>query len=178
MGIIANQTERAILDAIRQVPTDQLAGVLNYVRGLSAGGTVDPEVYAGATPGGMSLEIPPDQIGRFLCLLVDTLEVEQVAISFKREDGNFVEYTYQPETFEVGLSDIEPYLVDPSFLMEFEGGTLYAGGGGCFSLRALLTPAQVQRLIGGVLSLSGFDMYQHKETAGMALFDGRVVVYK
>jgi len=178
MGIITNQTERAILDAIRQIPADQLAGVLNYVRGLSASGTVDPEVYAGTTPGGMSFEIPPDNIERFLRLLVDTLEVEQVAISFKREGGSLVEYTYQPETLEVGLSDIEPYLVDPSFLMEFEGGALYAGGGGCFSLRALLTPAQVQRLIGGVLSLSGFDMYQHKETAGMALFDGRVVVYK
>ena len=178
MGIVTNQTERAILDAIRQVPTDQLAGVLNYVRGLSASGTVDPEVYAGTTPGGMSFEIPPDHIERFLRLLVDTLEVEQVAISFKREDGSLVEYTYQPEMLEVGLSDIEPYLVDPSFLMEFEGGALYTGGGGCFSLRALLTPAQVQRLIGGVLSLSGFDMYQHKETAGMALFDGKVVVYK
>jgi hypothetical protein len=126
----------------------------------------------------MSFEIPPDHIERFLRLLVDTLEVEQVTISFKREGGSLVESTYQPETLEVGLSDIEPYLVDPSFLMEFEGGALYTGGGGCFSLRALLTPAQVQRLIGGVLSLSGFDMYQHKGTAGMALFDGRVVVYR
>lgn len=36
MGIITNPAERVILDAIRQVSTDQLAGVLNYVRGLSA----------------------------------------------------------------------------------------------------------------------------------------------
>jgi hypothetical protein len=81
---ITDQVERAILDAVRQVPADQLAGVLDYIRGLSPSGATDPEVYAGITPGGMSFEIPPGQIRQFLCLLVDTLEVDEVIISFKR----------------------------------------------------------------------------------------------
>ena len=178
MAMITDQAERAILDAIRQVPADQLAGVLNYIRGLSASGTVDPQVYAGITPGGMSFEIPPDQIIYFLHLLVDTLELNQVVISFKQEDGNFAERTYRPEDLESGLGDIEEHLVDPSFLMEFEGGTLYTGGDGCFSLRTLLTPSQIQRLIGGVLKSSGFDMYTQREITGVALFDGRTVVYQ
>jgi hypothetical protein len=45
-------------------------------------------------------------------------------------------------------------------------------------LRAPLTPAQVQRLISGVLKPSNFDVYPHKEITGVALFDGRMVVYK
>ena len=45
-------------------------------------------------------------------------------------------------------------------------------------MRAPLTPAQVRRLIGGVLNLSGFGLYQHKEITGVALFDGGMVVYK
>ena len=174
---VADSTELAILDAIRQIPSDRLAGVLNYLRSLSASGTTDPEVYAGITPGGMSFEIPPSQIKHFLHLLVDTLAVSQVTISFKEDEG-FVEYTYQSEALEAGLDDAEAHLTDPSFLMEFEGGTLYAGGGGCFSLRASLTPAQVQRLIGSVLNLVGLDLYQHKEVTGVALFDGGMVVYK
>ena len=178
MAIITDQAERTIVDAIRQVPADQLAGVLNYIRGLSASGTVDPEVYTGIVPGGMSFEIPPGQIKCFLHLLVDTLEVDQVTISFKQEDGNFAERTYRPENLEIGLDDIEAHLIDPSFLMEFEGGVLYTGGNGCFSLRALLTPAQVQRLIGGVLKSLNLDVYPHKEITGVALFDGRMVVYK
>lgn len=178
MAIITDQAERAILDAIRQVPADQLTGVLNYIRGLSTSGTVDPEVYAGITPGGMSFEIPSDQIKCFLHLLVDTLEVDRVTISLKQEGGDFVEYTYRPGDLEAGLDDIEAHLADPSFLMEFESGILYAGGHGCFSLRALLTPIQVQRLISGVLKSSGFDMYTQREITGVALFDGRTVVYQ
>lgn len=174
----AEPTEMAILDAIRQVPPDRLADVLNYVRGLSPSGTDDPEVYAGITPGGMSFEIPPGQIKYFLCLLIDTLAVDRVVISFQKEDGDFAEYTYRPEALELGLDDIEAHLIDPSFLIEFEDGALYTGGGGCFSLRALLTAAQVQRLIGGVLNLSGFDLYRHKEVTGAAIFDGGMVVYK
>lgn len=175
---ITDQVERAILDAVRQVPADQLAGVLNYIRGLSTSGATDPEVYAGITPGGMSFEIPPGQIKQFLCLLVDTLEVDEVIISFKREDGSFAEYIYRPEALKTELDGIEAYLVDPSFLIEFEGGALYTGGGGCFSLRAPLTSAQVQRLIGGVLKPLNLDVYPHKEITGVALFDGRMVVYK
>jgi hypothetical protein len=148
---IIDQVERAILDAVRQVPADQLAGVLDYIRGLSTSGATDPEVYAGITPGGMSFEIPPGQIKHFLCLLVDTLEVDEVIISFKREDDSFAEYIYRPEALKTELDGIEAHLADPSFLIEFKGGVLYTGGGGCFSLRAPLTPDQVQRLIGGVL---------------------------
>lgn len=175
---IADRAERAILDALRRVPADRLAGVLSYIRGLSTGGATDPEVYAGLTPGGMSFEIPPGRVKQFLCLLVDTLELDQVTISFKQEDGSFAEHTYQPEALETGLSEIETHLVDPSFLMEFEGGVLYTGGEGCFSLRASLTAAQVQRLIGGVLKPLNFDEYQHKEIKGVALFDGEIVVYQ
>jgi hypothetical protein len=171
---ITDQVERAILDAVRQVPADQLAAVLNYIRGLSTSGAADPEVYVGITPGGMSFEIPPGQIKQFLCLLVDTLEVDEVIISFKREDGSFAEYIYRPEALKTELDSIEVYLVDPSFLIEFEGGALYTGGGGCFSLRAPLTSAQVQRLIGGVLEPLKLDVYPHKEITGVALFDGRI----
>ena len=173
-----DRMERAILDAVRQVPPDRLGGVLNYVRGLSTSEVAEPEVYAGITPGGMSFEIPPDQIKQFLCLLVDTLELDQVTVSYRQEDGGFAEHTYRPEALETGLDGIEAHLVDPSFLMEFEGGVLCTGGGGCFSLRAPLTPAQVQRLISGVLEPSNFDVYPHKEITGVALFDGRMVVYK
>jgi len=173
-----DQTERDILEAVRQVPADQLAGVLNYIRGLSSKGAADPEIYAGITPGGMSFEIPPDQIKQFLRLIVETLEVDQVTVSFKREDGSFAEYVYRSEAMEAGLDDIEAYLVDPSFLMEFEEGVLYTGGGGCFSLRAPLTAAQVQRLISGVLEPVNYDIYPHKEVTGVALFEGRMVVYK
>ena len=175
---IIDRMERAILDAVRQVPPDRLAGVLDYIRGLSTSEAGNPEVYAGTTPGGMSFEIPPGQIRQFLCLLVDTLELDQVAVSFRQEDGSFVEHTYRSSDLETGLDDIEVHLVAPSFLMEFEGGVLYTGGGGCFSLRASLTSAQVQRLISGVLKPSNFDVYPHKEIAGVALFDGRMVVYK
>jgi hypothetical protein len=175
---IIDRMERDILDAVRQVPPDRLGGVLNYIRGLSTSEAADPEVYAGITPGGMSFEIPPDQIKQFLRLLVDTLELDQVTVSYKQEDGGFAERTYRPEALETGLDGIEAHLVDPSFLMEFEGGVLYTGGGGCFSLRAPLTPAQVQRLISGVLEPSNFDVYPHKEITGVALFDGRMVVYK
>jgi hypothetical protein len=175
---IIDQVERAILDAVRQVPADQLAGVLNYIRGLSTSGATDPEVYAGVTPGGMSFEIPPGQIKQFLCLLVDTLEVDEVIISFKREDDSFAEYVYRSEALKTELDGIEAHLVDPSFLIEFEGGVLYTGGGGCFSLRVPLTQDQVQRLIGGVLKPLNLDVYPHKEITGVALFDGRMVVYK
>jgi len=175
---IIDRMERDILDAVRQVPPDRLGGVLNYIRGLSTSEVAEPEVYAGITPGGMSFEIPPDQIKQFLCLLVDTLELGQVTVSFRQEDIGFAEHTYRPEALETGLGGIEAHLVDPSFLMEFEGGVLYTGGGGCFSLRAPLTPAQVQRLISGVLEPSNFDVYPHKEITGVALFDGRMVVYK
>ena len=173
-----DQTERAILDAVRQVSADQLAGVLNYIRGLSNSGMADPEIYAGITPGGMSFEIPAGQIKQFLRLVVETLEVDQVAISFKQPDGSFAEQTYRPETLEAGLDIIEAHLVDPSFLMEFAKGVLYTGGGGCFSLRASLTPDQVQRLVDGVLQPLNLDVYPHKEIKGVALFEGRMVVYK
>jgi len=176
--VVTDRAERAILDAVRQVPADRLEGVLNYIRSLSTSGAADPEVYAGITPGGMSFEIPPGQIKHFLCLLVDTLEVDRVTVSFREEDGSFAECTYRPEVLEMGLDEIEAHLIDPSFLVEFDGGALYTGGGGCFSLRAPLTPAQVRRLIGGVLRPLGFDLYQHEEVAGVALFDGRMVVYK
>ncbi len=175
---IAEPMEIAILDAVRQLPSDRLAGVLNYVRGLSVDGTLDPDVYAGITPGGMSFEIPPGQIKHFLCLLVDTLGVEQVTVSFEEKGGGFVEYTYWPEALELELDGIREYLTDSSFLVEFEGGALYAGGDGCFSLRASLAAVQMRRLIVGVLNLSGFDLYQHKEITGAALFDGGMVVYK
>jgi hypothetical protein len=120
---IIDQVERAILDAVRQVPADQLADVLNYIRGLSTSGATDPEVYAGITPGGMSFEIPPGQIKQFLCLLVDTLEVDEVIISFKREDGSFAEYIYRPEALKTELDGIEAHLVDPSLLDRVRGGS-------------------------------------------------------
>jgi hypothetical protein len=102
-----DQTERAILDAVRQVSADQLAGVLNYIRGLSNSGMADPEIYAGITPGGMSFEIPLGQIKQFLRLVVETLGVHQVVISFKQPDGSFAQQTYRPETLEAGLDIIE-----------------------------------------------------------------------
>ncbi|MEE8307133.1 MAG: hypothetical protein V3R81_07695 [Gammaproteobacteria bacterium] len=55
---IAEPMEIAILDAVRQLPSDRLADVLNYVRGLSADGALDPEVYAGITPGGTGWVAP------------------------------------------------------------------------------------------------------------------------
>ena len=94
---------------------------------------------------------------------------QEVIISFKREDDSFAEYVYRPEALKTELDGIEAHLVDPSFLIEFEGG-------GCFSLRAPLTPDQVQRLIGGVLRLLNLDIYPHREVTGVALFDGRMVV--
>jgi hypothetical protein len=175
---VADATEMAILDAIRQAPSDRLIEILNFIRGLSSNETADPMVYAGVTPGGMSFEVPPEQIKRFLQLLVETIEVDQVTISFEEAGGSFVEHTYRSETLELHVDDLERHLTDPSFLMEFKGGALYTGGGGCFSLRASLTPDQERRLVGGMLNLSGFDLYRHKEIAGVALFDGGMVVYE
>lgn len=173
---VADSMEAAILDAIRQVPDDRLADVLSYVRSLSSNGPADPEVYAGITPGGMSFEIPAIQIKQFLRLLVDTLGVEQVTLSF-RENGGFVEYIHRSETLGAALDDIEARLTDPSFMIEFEGGALYTGGDGCFSLRAPLANSQAQQLISGVLGLAGFDLYSRRKVAGAAVFDGKMVVY-
>jgi len=194
--------EMAVLDAVRQAPADRLSDVLNHIRSLSVddaadlgadsnlvgdiefsdGGSVgkvaDPDVYAGVVPGGMSFEIPPNQIRPFLYLLVDTLEMRQVTISYEEDDGNFAEYTYRPEEIEARLISIEAHLVDPSLLVEFEGGVLYTGGEGCFSLRSSLTSTQIQSLIGGVFELLGFDLYPYKEITGMALFDGERVTYR
>jgi hypothetical protein len=117
------------------------------------------------------VDFAPVGLGRSMAMID-----QEVIISFKREDDSFAEYVYRPEALKTELDGIEAHLVGPSFLIEFEGGVLYTGGGGCFSLRAPLTPDQVQRLIGGVLRLLNLDIYPHKEVTGVALFDGRMVV--
>jgi hypothetical protein len=51
---VADPTEMAILDAIRQAPSDRLIEILNFIRGLSSDEAADPMAYAGVTPGGSS----------------------------------------------------------------------------------------------------------------------------
>jgi hypothetical protein len=80
-----------------------------------------------------------------------------VTLSF-RGNGDFVEYIHRSEALGPVLDDIETHLTDPSFMIEFEGGALYTGGDGCFSLRASLAESQAQQLISGVL---GSSMLEH-----------------
>jgi hypothetical protein len=75
------------------------------------------------------VDFAPVGLGRSMAIID-----QEVIISFKREDDSFAEYVYRPEALKTELDGIEAHLVGPSFLMEFEGGVLYTGGGVLFTV--------------------------------------------